>query len=66
MTNELKILFERAEGIKGKNFTINDVYDVLNSAVNYYTPSFLRQKYIELKEELDEYVRNNDFTQSSE
>lgn len=66
MTNELKILFQRAKEIKGKNFTINDVYDVLNSAVNYYTPSFLRQKYIELKEELDEYVRNNDFTQSSE
>lgn len=66
MTNELKILFQIAEEIKGKNFTINDVYDVLNSALNYYTPSFLRQKYIELKEELDEYVRNNDFIQSSE
>ena len=66
MTNKLKILFQRAEEIKGKNFTINDVYYVLNIAVNYHTPSFLRQKYIELKEELDEYVRNSDFTQSSE
>jgi hypothetical protein len=66
MTNELIILLQRTEEKHGKNFKVDHIYNTLNECISYYTPPFLRLRYLELKEELDEYVRNVNFTQSSE
>lgn len=59
MTHELKMLFLRAYEIKGENCTIEDVYQVLEVNLNYYSPKWLYEKYLNLKNELDEYVKTN-------
>ena len=66
MTNELKILLQRTEEKHGKNFTEDNIYDTINESLKYDMPSWLRKKYIELEEELNEYLRMNNFPQSSE
>ena len=66
MTNELKILLQRTEEKYGKNFTEDNIYDTINESLKYDMPSWLRKKYIELQEELNEYLRMNNFPQSSE
>lgn len=52
MSDDLKTFFFRTEEVKGKNFTINDVYDILDDCICEYTPTYLKLKYLELKKEL--------------
>ena len=66
MSNELYIILKRVEEIKGKNFTIKDVYILIEDMYNVDLPYYIKDRFINLKQELTDlkheahkYFKNN-------